>query len=77
MAIKVKIGDFFDGKEFVMTNLNQQFSFEQGVAGPLWADFDITLESLRVITASEIKNYFYKNKDTASIKGERIKFIGG
>lgn len=77
MAIKVKIGDFFEGKEFVMTGLNQQFSYEQGIAGPLWVDFDIKLESLRVITASEIKNYFYKNRDAVAIRGERIKFIEG
>jgi hypothetical protein len=75
MALKVKIGDFFESKNFVMTSLSQNFSYEQGLSGPLWIDFDIKLETLKVVTASEIKTYFYNNKDSSAIRSDRVKFV--
>lgn len=77
MALNVKIGDFFKGKQFVITGVSQQFSHEHGIAGPLWAEFDVKLESLKVLTSNEIKTYFYENKDSVTIRGERINFISG
>lgn len=51
--VYVEIGDYF-WQEFVIENVNAEISREMTVSGPLYADFEVTLSTLEVVTRNNL-----------------------
>jgi len=63
--VKLDISDYLSFKEMVITNVSQQFSYEQSFSGPLYAEFAITFSTLRVPDAISVLDY-YKTTESKS-----------
>lgn len=72
VKLTVMIGDWFLARgNMILKSVTQTFSQEQGPAGPSYIDFDITMQSLTILTKKNVLNLFplvAKQEDSGSIK---------
>ena len=61
-VVKLSISDYLEFDEMVITNVSQNFSYEQSINGPLFADFAIQLSTLKVPDSSKVLNYYTPDK---------------
>ena len=62
-VVTLKISDYLEFNDLVITSVSQSFSYEQSVAGPLYADFSIGFSTLRVPDSAKILTYYKDPKD--------------
>jgi len=51
--VRVKIGHWFEADDCVITNVNTQFAEQMTVAGPMYADFSVSLSTRETVTIGE------------------------
>lgn len=72
VKLTVMIGDWFLARgNMILKNVTQTFSQEQGPAGPMYIDFDITMQSLTILTKKNVLDLFplvSKSSDDGLIK---------
>ena len=72
-TVNVRISDFLSFPHMVIDSASQEFSFEQGLAGPVSVTLTLTLTTSRVPDAADVINYYINPGENKS----RIKYIGG
>jgi hypothetical protein len=61
--VKLEISDYLKFNNMVITSVSQSFSYEQSVAGPLYADFSIGFSTLKVPDSGKVLTYYKDPKD--------------
>lgn len=72
-TVNVRISDFLHFPHMIIDSASQEFSFEQGLNGPISATFTLSLTTLRVPDAAQVVSFYKKPGTTNS----RIKYTGG
>ncbi len=70
--VTLEISDYLSFDDMVIESVAQSFSYEQGFAGPLYADFTISLSSAAVPDQDKLAKYYKTDKLTDN----RIEIVG-
>ena len=72
-TVNVRISDFLYFPQMIIDSASQEFSYEQGISGPVSATFTITMTTFRTPDSADVLDFYKKPGEQQS----RIKYVGG
>ena len=73
-TVNMQVSDFLNFPQMIIESVTQEFSYEQGIAGPVTAIFTLLLSTLRVPDTADVAS-MYKIPDGTQ-KSKRINYVG-